>query len=330
MDETGTEAKPAKSAATLRNAERTREKIFLAAQAIAAEQGIEGLTTKRVCERAGVSNGTFFYHFKTKGALLSYFLQEGFDRYYEEHRGELDDASGCEVSEASSPECLSRDGSRPGDSLCEHRGELDAGLGREASDAVDSEGLGQDDSRPGGGLCGNGSQLAGRALDNEVSERRVLDVTSDRATGKGVCSESATRAVEQHVIGGMSGQAAGEHAGNENAIAVKQRVIGGFVLYARYCEQTGVDFMRAYYVGSNEALDGRPEALGRPFLNQQMTDCAAALASVCGERAPEVARGCCTVVKGCVFEWCVSNGRLDLVEHVKEMLAAYLGGALAR
>ncbi len=209
MGEKSAEPGVAQPASLPRSAERTREKIFLAAQAIAAEEGIEGLTTKRVCERAGVSNGTFFYHFKTKGALLSYFLQEGFDRFYEEYRGELDVKS---------------------------------------------------------------------ATDN----------------------------------------------------AVELRVVGGFVLYARYCLQTGVGFMRAYYVGSNKALDGRPEALGRPFLNQQMTDCAATLAQVCDERAPEVARGCCTVVKGCVFEWCVSNGQLDLVEHVKEMLAAYLAGALGR
>jgi len=186
-----------------RNAERTRGRIFRAAQAIAQEEGIDGLTTKRVCERAGVSNGTFFYHFKTKGELLSYFLQEGFDAYYAEHREETD---------------------------------------------------GEPDPR-------------GRAA-------------------------------------------------------------AGFALYARYCEETGVDFMRAYYVGSNAALDGRPEAIGREFLNRQMRDAAAALAAIAGERGAAIARGCCTVVKGCVFEWCVSDGETDLEAHVREMLGAYLAGAL--
>ncbi len=339
MDETGKGPKPVKSTATLRNAERTREKIFLAAQAIAAEQGIEGLTTKRVCERAGVSNGTFFYHFKTKGALLSYFLQEGFDRFYEERRDELDEGVGREASEAGSPEGLAQSDSHAGDGLCEHRGELADVPGCEASDAGDSEGLAQDDSHTGDGLCERRGEL-GVGLGREVSDAvdseglaRDDSHTSDGLCGNGsqlTCGALDNESPEHHVVGPASGQAAGEHAGNENAAAVKQRVIGGFVLYARYCEQTGVDFMRAYYVGSNEALDGRPESLGRPFLNQQMTDCAAALASVCGESAPEVARGCCTVVKGCVFEWCVSNGELDLANHIKETLAAYLAGALMR
>lgn len=186
-----------------RNSGRTRERIFRAAQAIAREDGIDGLTTKRVCKRAGVSNGTFFYHFKTKGELLSYFLQEGFDAYYADHRAEAD-------------------------------GEKDP--------------------------C--------------------------------------------------------------------RRAVAGFALYARYCEETGVEFMRAYYVGSNSALDGRPEALGRAFLNQQMSDTAAALEIVAGERAADVARGCCTVVKGCVFEWCVSGGATDLETQVRDMLGAYLAGAL--
>ncbi len=192
--------------AAVRNAAQTRERIFRAAKAIAAQDGIAGLTTKRLCERANVSNGTFFYHFKTKSELLSFFLQEGFDRYYEERK-----------------------------------------------------------------------------------------------------------------------------AGIEATPDVPARVIAGFEVYVDYCLQTGVDFMRAYYVGSNAALDGRPEALGREFLNRQMEDAAKALAHELGEELGGiVARGCCTVVKGCVFEWCVSNGELDLAVHVREMLEAYLAGALAR
>lgn len=191
------------SGSKMRSGAKTRERIFRAAQAIARERGIDGLTTKRVCERADVSNGTFFYHFKSKSELLSYFLQEGFDEYYVEHRAEMSD--------------------------------------------------GEDP---------------------------------------------------------------------------RAQVIAGFLLYVDYCEQTGVDFMRAYYNGSNAALDGRPQALGRPFLNRQMEDAEAALVNLAGERAADVARGCCTVVKGCVFEWCVSAGQIDLSAHVRAMLETYLAGAL--
>mgnify|MGYP002225751941 CR=1 FL=1 len=41
-----------------------------------AKQGYEQLSIKNICEEAGVSNGSFYHHFKTKDDLLSYYIEE--------------------------------------------------------------------------------------------------------------------------------------------------------------------------------------------------------------------------------------------------------------
>ena len=54
----------------------TKERIFQAAKAILQKSGYENLSIKNICEEAGVSNGSFYHHFKTKDDLLSYYIEE--------------------------------------------------------------------------------------------------------------------------------------------------------------------------------------------------------------------------------------------------------------
>lgn len=54
----------------------TRERIFRAAKRILEKQGYEELSIKNICEEAGVSNGSFYHHFKTKDDLLSYYIED--------------------------------------------------------------------------------------------------------------------------------------------------------------------------------------------------------------------------------------------------------------
>lgn len=59
-----------------RKSKATKEKIFQAAKAILKKKGYEELSIKNICEEAGVSNGSFYHHFKTKDDLLSYYIEE--------------------------------------------------------------------------------------------------------------------------------------------------------------------------------------------------------------------------------------------------------------
>ena len=56
--------------------QETKKKIFLAAKNILKRDGYEALSIKNICDEAGVSNGSFYHHFKTKDDLLSYYIEE--------------------------------------------------------------------------------------------------------------------------------------------------------------------------------------------------------------------------------------------------------------
>ena len=56
--------------------QETKSRIFKAAKAILQKHGYEHLSIKNICEEAGVSNGSFYHHFKTKDDLLSYYIEE--------------------------------------------------------------------------------------------------------------------------------------------------------------------------------------------------------------------------------------------------------------
>ena len=55
--------------------QETKERIFQAAKTILQRSGYESLSIKNICEEAGVSNGSFYHHFKTKDDLLSYYIE---------------------------------------------------------------------------------------------------------------------------------------------------------------------------------------------------------------------------------------------------------------
>lgn len=58
-----------------------RQQILDAAAGIAAERGVLGMTVEQVIERAGVSKGGFFYHFKTKEEMTRAMLESVADAF---------------------------------------------------------------------------------------------------------------------------------------------------------------------------------------------------------------------------------------------------------
>ena len=66
----------------------TKDKIYKAATSILKKKGYAYLSVSNICAEAGVSNGTFFYHFKTKEELLTYYTYDQFARYRTAHNFE--------------------------------------------------------------------------------------------------------------------------------------------------------------------------------------------------------------------------------------------------
>ena len=54
----------------------TKRKIFRAAKEIMRKDGYQELSIKNICEKANVSNGSFYHHFQSKDDLLSYYIEE--------------------------------------------------------------------------------------------------------------------------------------------------------------------------------------------------------------------------------------------------------------
>lgn len=48
------------------NPEENKEKVMTAAIALIEEHGADYITVRRVCERADVATGTFYYHSRTR------------------------------------------------------------------------------------------------------------------------------------------------------------------------------------------------------------------------------------------------------------------------
>ena len=68
--------------------QETKQKIYKAAVEILKKRGFAYLTVSNICKVAEVSNGTFFYHFKTKDELLIYYTYDNFAEFRKERNFE--------------------------------------------------------------------------------------------------------------------------------------------------------------------------------------------------------------------------------------------------
>ena len=63
--------------------ERTKEKIFKTALTLFLEQGYDNTTVQEITEKAEVAKGTFFSHFPTKDAILTYLGEQRIEKMQE-------------------------------------------------------------------------------------------------------------------------------------------------------------------------------------------------------------------------------------------------------
>ncbi len=70
-----------------RDGSATRLKIMDAAQQMVLDVGLSGTSIEKVIDKAGVTKGTFFYHFKTKHDLAAALIR----RYAEDDRHHYND-----------------------------------------------------------------------------------------------------------------------------------------------------------------------------------------------------------------------------------------------
>lgn len=64
----------------------TATKILDAATEVVSECGVDGATTREICDRAGVTAPTLYHHFGDKQGLMDAVVTRAFDRYLERKR----------------------------------------------------------------------------------------------------------------------------------------------------------------------------------------------------------------------------------------------------
>lgn len=102
------------------------------------------------------------------------------------------------------------------------------------------------------------------------------------------------------------------------------------LLVGRY-QTLGVDFMKQFYTTGNQALSAYMGASSDSFPEGTvMARCEAELVlardnGVITEEADvhQASADVCTIVKGCVFEWCLGNGQIDIKESLARILTRY-------
>ena len=102
-------------------------------------------------------------------------------------------------------------------------------------------------------------------------------------------------------------------------------------LIGRYME-LGEEFLKSFYTAGNQALSAyMGEEDGKFQTGTVMARCEreileAVRLGVLREEtdAHLVSVDICTIVKGCVFEWCLSDGKMDIEASLRRILRAYL------
>jgi TetR/AcrR family transcriptional regulator len=84
----------AKSASPRMRAEDRRRQIVEVASELFSQRGFNGVTTKEIADRAGVSPAIIFRHFPSKEAIYSAILDNKLKQAAERIRGRLQDAAG--------------------------------------------------------------------------------------------------------------------------------------------------------------------------------------------------------------------------------------------
>lgn len=109
------------------------------------------------------------------------------------------------------------------------------------------------------------------------------------------------------------------------------RVAELYMLLIERYQSLGVDFMKQFYTTGNLALSAYIGASSDSFPEGTvMARCeaeveAARQAGIISEEANvhQVSADVCTIVKGCVFEWCLGDGQMDIAAALLRILARY-------
>jgi len=123
--------------------------------------------------------------------------------------------------------------------------------------------------------------------------------------------------------------------------AVFDDVVGSVVkiyqIYSRFCMEQGLEFIKNYYNANNKSLDTSYANVRVPGKLPILYETCVVLSKaqedgyICSNTdTAQLADDICTLEKGNIFEWALSDGRYDLMHHAERMTRNYLRSFLTQ
>lgn len=108
-------------------------------------------------------------------------------------------------------------------------------------------------------------------------------------------------------------------------------VVKIYQLYSRFCVEQGLEFIKNYYNANNSSLDTSNSYMNTPGKLPILHESYVVLRKALDEgylrpdtNVEQLTDDLCTLEKGNIFEWALSNARNDLVANTERMIRCYL------
>lgn len=111
----------------------------------------------------------------------------------------------------------------------------------------------------------------------------------------------------------------------------RESIINIYLEYINYCEYIGIDFISQYYIPQNSILNRYNENNDEYFTDivsmyilEKLNEAYAngLIKAVCD--IDEIEKDLCIIIKGIIFDWCLSQGKNNMKLKTKQLLSVYL------
>lgn len=113
---------------------------------------------------------------------------------------------------------------------------------------------------------------------------------------------------------------------------IAERIVELYMLLIGRYMELGLDFMKSFYSTGNRSLSaymGEVDGRFEPYTVMARSELEMHRAQEQGivKKETDIHKVCmdlCTIVKGCVFEWCLTDGRMDIQTTLLRIIKGYL------
>lgn len=117
----------------------------------------------------------------------------------------------------------------------------------------------------------------------------------------------------------------------------KDSIIAIYLEYINYCEYIGIDFISQYYIPQNTILNRYNENNEELFTDivsmyilEKLNEAYANGLIKSGYDIDEIEKDLCIIIKGIIFDWCLSQGKNNMRLKTRQLLSIYLTAVSAK